>query len=169
MAITATEIEFHLSGGTSNTDPNASLGGAIATQQITDASLHNLFDQVSGDESSAGDIEYRCIYVKNSHGSLTWESVVTWIETNTPAAGSTVDIGLGTSAVNGVEQTIADEQTTPSGVTFSAPSTKGAGLSIGNIPAGQHKAIWIRRTISAGAAAYNTDSAVIKVEGDTAA
>ncbi len=84
-------------------------------------------------------------------------------------ATPTADIGLGSSAVNGTEQTIANEGTAPTSVTFSAPATKGAGLSIGNIPAGQHKAIWVRRTITAGAAANNLDNVVIRVEGDTAA
>lgn len=53
MAITATDIQFRLSGGSGNTDVNASLGGAKSSTQITSASLHNLFDQVSGDESAA--------------------------------------------------------------------------------------------------------------------
>ena len=45
----------------------------------------------------------------------------------------------------------------------------GNALSIGNIPAGQTKAIWVKRIVSAAAAAYNADSVVIRVEGDTAA
>jgi hypothetical protein len=92
-----------------------------------------------------------------------------WIGTNTPSAGTTIDIGLGSAAVNGTEQTVANEQTAPTSVTFSAPSTKAGGLSIGNLPAGQHKAIWLRRTVTAGAAAFDSDSVIIQAEGDTAA
>ena len=169
MAILSTDIVFRHSGGAGNSDPNASLGGAISSTAITAAALSNLFDQVGSAESAAGDVEYRCFYVRNSHGSLALQNAVVWIVTNTPASDTTADIGLGSSAVNGTEQTIANEGTAPTSVTFSAPATKGAGLSIGNIPAGQHKAIWVRRTITAGAAANNLDNVVIRVEGDTAA
>ena len=169
MPIASTDIDFHLSGGAANSDPNAALGGAISSTQITDASVENLFDNVNSSEASAGDTEYRCFYVKNNHGSLTLQSAVIWIDTNTPSADTDADIGLGTSAVNGTEQTVGDEQTAPAGVTFSQPASKGAGLSIGDIPAGEHKAIWVRRTVSAAAAAANADSVIIRVEGDTAA
>jgi hypothetical protein len=167
MAITASDIEFRLSGGSGNSDPNASLGGAISSTAVSGTALNNLFDNVSGDENAASDVEYRCFYVRNSHGSLTWESVVVWISAET-AGGAAIAIGLGTSAVNGTEQTVANEGTAPTSVTFSAPTTKGAGLSIGNIPAGQHKAVWVRRT-AANTAALDNDGATIRAEGDTAA
>lgn len=169
MPIASGDIDFRLSGGAANSDPNASLGGAKSSTEITAASLHNLFDQVASAESSAGDVEYRCFYVHNAHATLALQNAVIWVQTNTPASDTTVDIGLGTSAVNGTEQTVANESTAPSGVTFSAPATEGAALSIGNIPAGQHKAVWVRRTISAGAAANNLDNVVLRVKGDTAA
>lgn len=168
MAITATDIQFRLSGGASNSDVNASLGGAKSSTQITDATLHNLFDQVSGGESAAGDIEYRCIYVHNAHGSLTLQNAVVWISTNTPSTDTTVAIALAGEGLNATAETVANENTAPAGESFTSPSSKGTGLSLGNIPAGQHYAIWIRRTVTAGAAAYNTDSVILSVEGDTA-
>jgi hypothetical protein len=124
---------------------------------------------VSSAESSAGDTEYRCIYVKNTHGSLTLQSAKVWIQTQTPSTDTSVEIGLGSSAVNGTEQTVANESTAPTSVTFSTAANEGAALSIGNIPAGQHKAIWIKRIVGAAAAAYNDDSYVISYSGDTAA
>lgn len=169
MAIVASDIQFRLSGGGANSNVNASLGGAKSSTQITDAALHNLFDQVSGDESAAGDIEYRCIYVHNAHATLSLQNAVVWISTNTPSTDTVVAIALAGEGLNGTAETVANESTAPIGETFSSPATKGAGLSLGTIPAGQHYAIWIRRTVSAGAAAYNTDSVVITVEGDTAA
>lgn len=169
MAILTTEIKFYLSGGSSNSDVNASLGGVISTTEITTATLHNLFDVVSSAETSAGDIEYRCIYVSNTNGTLSLTDAVAWISANTPSGDTSADIGLGSSAVNGTEQTVANESTAPGSVTFSAPATQGAGLSIGDIPAGQHKAIWIRRTVNAAASAYNSDGATVNVGGDTAA
>lgn len=158
-----------LSGGAGNSDPNSSLGGTISTTAVTDNTTHNVFDVVSSAESSAGDTEYRCIYVRNSHASLTLQSAKVWINTNTPSADTAVRIALGTSAVNATEQTIANESTAPSGVTWSTAANEGAALSIGNIPNGQHKAIWIERVISAAASAANDDSYILSYAGDTAA
>lgn len=169
MAIVQADIQIKLSGGSGNTDPNASLGGVISTTGITDATLSNLFDQVSGDESSAGDTEYRCFYFKNNHGSLALQNAVVWVDANTPASDTSVEIALAGEGVNGTAETIANESTAPSGETFSAPATKGAGLSVGNIPAGQHIAVWVKRIINAAAAANNLDNVIIKIEGETAA
>lgn len=167
MAVLNTEIKFYLSGGAANSDANASLGGAKSSTEITSAQLHNLFDVVTSAEASAGDTEYRCIYVENTNGTDSLLSSAAYISSNTPSADTTVDIGLGTSAIDGTEQTVANESTAPAGVTFSAPATLGAGLSIGDLTAGQHKAIWVRRTVNAAANAYNNDTATINVGGDT--
>jgi hypothetical protein len=169
MPIDTTDIDFHLSGGSGNSDPEASLGGAISTTEITDASLANLFDHVKGQEATAGKTEYRCFYVKNNHGSLTLQDAKIWIHQVTDSTDDEIEIGLGTSAVNGTEQTIADEDTAPIGVTFSdAALDYDTGLEIGDIPAGEHKAVWVKRVVSASAAAHNTNSAIVSAGGDTA-
>lgn len=162
MPITSSDLQLRLSGGAANSNPHASLGGAKSSEAVP----LGLFDTVSSAESEAGDIEYRCIYVHNNHGSLTLQDAVIWIDTNT--TGNRIAIGLGTSAVNATEQTVANEDTAPSGVTFSQPANKGAGIALGNIPAGQHRAVWIRRTILAATSASN-DTYNLRVEGDTAA
>ena len=95
MPIVSADIDFRLSGGAANSDPNAALGGAKSSTEITAASLHNLFDQVASAESSAGDVEYRCFYVHNAHATLALQNAVIWIQANTPASDTTVDIGLG--------------------------------------------------------------------------
>src|SRR5687768_11458567 len=146
-----------------------SLGGAITATEITDNTTHNIWDVVSSTESNTGDTEYRCIYVKNTNATLTLESAKVWIATNTPSTDTSVEIGLGTSAVNGTEQTVANESTAPSGVTFSTAAGEGNALTIGNIPNGQHKAIWIKRIVGATAGAYNDDNYVLSYAGDTAA
>jgi len=169
MPIIATDIKFYLSGGGANADVNASLGGAISSVEISSAVAHNLFDQVSDGETSLGDIEYRCIYVKNEHATLTLQASKAFIPTNTPSGDTSSDIGLGTSAINATEQTVADEDTAPATVTFSAPANQGAGLLIGDLAPGETKAIWVRRTINTAAAAYNSDGATVSVGGATAA
>jgi len=169
MAIVAGDIDFRLSGGAANSDPDAALGGAKSSTELTDATLENLFSNAPAAESEAGSVKYRCFYVHNNHGSLALQNAEIWISANTPSGDTVAAIGLGTSAVNGTEQTVADEDTAPSGVTFSSADGQDNALSIGNIPADEHKAIWVRRTISAGAGAYNPDNMVINVEGETAA
>lgn len=169
MPILISDLQVRLSGGGANSDPNAALGGAISSTAITDATLSNLFDQVSSAEASSGDTEYRCFYFRNNHGSLTLQNAVVWINANTPATDTTVEIALAGEGVNGTAETIANESTAPIGETFTAPATKGAGLSVGNIPAGQHIAVWVKRIINASAAANNLDNVIISIEGDTAA
>lgn len=169
MPIVAGDIAFRLSGGAGNSDPNASIGGAKSSTAIVDATTHNLFDVVSSAEASAGDTEYRCYYVHNGHGSLTWQSAVVWIQANTPSGDTDVAIGLDPAGVNGTAATPADESTAPAGVTFSQPANEGAALAIGDIPAGQHQAVWVRRVVTAAASAANDDNVVLRHKGDTAA
>ena len=169
MPIVEADIKYRLSGGAANSDVNASLGGAKSSVEVVDATLHNLFDLVSGDEADPGDTEYRCIYVHNGHGSLSLQSAVVWIETNTPSTDTALAIALAGEGLNATAETVANEGTAPSGESFTSPTSKGTGLSLGTIPAGQHYAIWMRRTVGAAAGAYASDGATIRVEGDTAA
>jgi hypothetical protein len=168
MPIIASDIKFFLSGGATNTDGNDALGGAISSTQAS-SSLNALFDYVTGDESAAGDTEYRCIYIKNDHPSLILYGAKLWISTNTPSTDTSAEIALGTSALSGTEQTIANEDTAPSGTTFSSAANEGAALSIGDMAAGAWKAIWIKRIVNSSAAAFNADGMTITVKGDTAA
>ena len=161
MAIVSTDIQYRLSGGASNSDPALSLGGVKSSTAAS-----NYFDDVSSAEASAGDTEYRCVYVHNNHGTLTLIGAKVFIQTNTPSSDTDVAIGLGSSAINGTEQTVANESTAPTGVSFSAPTTFAGGLAIGDLAAGAHKAVWVRRTVNAGAAAY-ADSFTLRVQGDT--
>lgn len=169
MPIVSSDIKYRLSGGAANADVNASLGGAKSSVEVTTATLHNLFDVVSAVEASAGESEYRCIYVHNAHATLALENAVLWIQTNTPSPDTTVAIALAGEGLNATAETVANENTAPVGESFTSPSSKGTGLSLGSIPAGQHYAFWIKRTITAGAAAASADSVILRVEGDTAA
>lgn len=179
MAITATDILFKLSvktGSAGNSQAGTaagSLGKYISTTQLSGTALNNLFDDVSGDENAASDVEYRCIFIHNAHASLTLLSPKVWLSAET-ANGASIAIavdGVAASAIGSASpqaDEVADESTAPSGESFSSPTTKGTGLSLGDIPAGQCKAIWIRRT-AANNAALDNDGVTIAVEGDTAA
>lgn len=128
----------------------ASLPGTNATRTITVANNANtLFDDIAVADSIAGDIEYRGIYIKNAHGSTSMVNAVLWIDTQTPGADS-IEIGLDAAGAGGTATTIANENTAPSSVTFSAPADPSAGLSLGTLTAGQAYPVWVKRTVAAG-------------------
>jgi hypothetical protein len=172
MAIQTSDIQYRLSGGAANSNPNASLGGIMSSTAWAGGVLHDLFDVITGDENAASDVEYRCVYVRNAHGTLTWESVKAWL-TAAVAGGADLAIGLdpagaGNGSTTGVAVVAANEGAAPAGVTFSAPATKSAGLSLGDIAAGQAYAIWFKRSAT-NSAPLDDDGATLNVEGDTAA
>lgn len=175
----STDIKYKLSttaGSAGNTtaqaDPNASLGKYISTTEWADNTLNNLFDDVSGAEASAGDIEYRCMFIHNAHATAQLITPNIWLQAET-AGGGNIAIGLDPAGVVPVGQAgaqaaqIVDEQTAPAGVSFSSPTTEGAGLSIGTINAGQCAAVWVRRTVPAATASLASDSVTFRVKGDT--
>lgn len=168
MAIIQSEIQFFLSGGAGNSDPNASLGGVRSTTQITTAQLANLFANVAPQEAQDGSVRYRALYILNSNASLTWENAVAFLQANTPSADTTIDISVATEAIGATIQTIVNDTTAPTGQTFTAPSAVGTGLALGSIGAGTFKGIWVRRTVNAGASAIAIDNAILRGQGGTA-
>ncbi|CAA9322687.1 MAG: hypothetical protein AVDCRST_MAG68-2060 [uncultured Gemmatimonadetes bacterium] len=172
MPIVAADVAFRLSGGAANTSPAASLGGAMSTAGggiIPDATLNAIWDNVSGSEHSAGDVEYRCIYVQNNHATLTAEAVAFFFDAEGGSADTAVDGGADAAAAGTAAQVVANEQTAPTSVTFSRPTTRAAGISLGNIGPASYKAVWLRRTVLAGTTAFNGDSVGFRVALDTAA
>lgn len=178
MAIVASDIKFKLSvttGSAGNTTAqgsvDASLGKYISTTQITDNTLNNLFSDLTGAQNAASQVDYRCIFVHNSHATLTYLGAVIWIS-NQVSGGADIAIGLDTTGATALGSssaqavTIANTTTAPAGVTFSAAASQGAGLSIGDLAAGQVYAIWVRRTAS-NTSAVNSDGGTLSITGDT--
>jgi hypothetical protein len=175
MAIVSGDLQRRLSGGLANADVDLSLGGKMSSVAITNASLHNLFDLVTGAEAAAGDIEYRCFYVRNNHGSLTLKAAKIWISTETTSGDTNIDIGLDPAGAGNGDTTgqafgpVGDEGTAPTGPVFTHPITEGAALSIGDLAAGEGIGIWVEWTINAAAAAIASDDVIMTFKGDTAA
>lgn len=178
MAVVSGDIKYHLSipgaalgMASAQPDANASLGGFVSTTEAISSTLHALFDPITGDENAAEDVEYRCVFVRNSNGTSTLYDAVAWLSAET-AFGADAAIGLDPAGiVAGNSSTaqaavIADEDDAPTGVTFSAPTTKLTGLNIGDIGPGQVQAIWLRRTAT-DSDALNLDGFVLRIEGDT--
>lgn len=162
MAIVSSDIKYKLSGGSSNSDPTASIGGAISSVDAPSS----YFPDVGSAEAAAGSIKYRCIYVLNNNSTQTLLGAKIWIQANTPSTSTDIAIGLGAAGLDGTETAIANDTTAPSGVTFSSPSNLSGGLSLTDVPDGEYYPVWVRRTVTAGAAAA-TDTFTLRAQGDT--
>ncbi|HET7713923.1 MAG TPA: hypothetical protein VFK94_06960, partial [Patescibacteria group bacterium] len=122
----------------------------------------------------ASTVEYQCVFIYNANASNALQNAVIWVSGD-PAGGAAVAIAVDSTAASALGSAsaqalqIASKTTAPAGpLSFSTPTTQGTGLSLGNIPAGQVKAIWIRRSL-ANTAAMQSDGITISVAGDTAA
>lgn len=178
MSIVAGDIHTRLSttaGAAGNsTAPGAagtSLGKYITNADLTDNLLNNLFPDVTGAENSASNVDYQCVFAYNANGANTWLGPVVWISSEV-AGGVSAAIGVDTTATSAVGSagaqalTIANKNTAPAGVAFSSPTTQATGLALADIPNGQVKAIWVRRT-AANTSALANDGATLSWAGDT--
>lgn len=165
----AATLVWRLTGGASNSDPNASLGGIMSSNALSETALNNLFDDVSAAEAVAGDIEYRAVDLYNS-GDETATSVTAWFHSQTSSPDTAAAMGKDASsgdphAAAADLETIANESTAPSSptVTFTE-ATEGAPLYITDIPAGQACRVWIRRTVSSGAGNTSNDTMTLRAQ-----
>ena len=183
MPVTATDILFKLSvktgaaGNSTAGTPAGSLGKYISTTEMSGTALNNLFDDISGAENAASATDYRCFFIHNSHATLALQNAVVYLSGGDPAGGATVTIAVDTTAASAVGSASAQaleatNETAPgagiTGLSYSAPTTAGAGLSLGTLNAGQVKAVWVRRA-AANTAAVNNETVTFAVTGDTAA
>ena len=165
MVVVHGDLQLWFSGGAGNTVGNSCLGGARSTAaQVASDVNGNLFDIVTADQANQGVTEYRCLYIRNSNSTSSWSTVKFWIE-STSSGGDKITIGLGTSAINGTEQTIANEKTSPTGVNWSETSSYSSGLAVGTLTPNQHKAVWLRRVVPEDCQAEANVYFAIRFEG----
>ena len=155
MPVLSNEIKYYGSGA-------SNLGGA---KSGTEVNFSTLFDNVEPAEAVAGDTEYRIIYVENTSATDSLTAAKFFVVTDTVAGNTSIEIGVGAAAVNGTESTIANENTAPAGVTFSAPTTKVGGLDIPDLAPGDYKSICYKRSIGAGASS-GSESATTEISGN---
>ena len=161
-------LQFRLTGGASNSDPDASLGGVMSSNQISATAMNNLFDNVDPEEASAGDTEYRAIDVYNG-GDEAATNVTVHMGTETSSSDTQLDMGHDVtnnphaSGWNG--ETIADEDTAPASpvITFGHHVSANK-LSLPDIPAGQACRVWLKRVVSASATNTSNDQGTLRAE-----
>jgi hypothetical protein len=165
MAIVATDLKFYLSGGGSNADPTASLGGAISSSQCGS----NLLDDIGTAEAAAGDTEYRAFFVKNTNATDTAYATKIWIASNTDASSTAIQIALADEGVANTIETIGNESTAPTGPVFDDAEDVANALTIGTLAPGEAFGIWVKRVVTATTVAFPNDTATLRVRADTAA
>lgn len=141
------------------------LGGAVTATQATG---NNVFDAFTGSETSAGTTVYACLYAKNNASETAFDAKV-YVDSETAHAGANMSIGLGSSNINGTEQTIGNETTAPSGVSFVEADGSGNALAIGDMAAGATKAVWVRFVIDPSTAANNNYALSLALAADSGA
>jgi len=179
-AITAAEIQVRgsvVAGAAGNATAfggvDTSLGKYIASGNLPDATINSLLSDATGAENAGSVVHYQCVFVYNSNALNAYQNAVVWVSGD-PAGGGAVAIAVDSVAASAVGSAaaqalqIANRTTAPAALAFSTPTTAGAGLALGSIPAGNVKAVWIRRTLS-NTAALNADGITISIQGDTAA
>ena len=162
MPMTNADIRFFKS-------ENNSLGGDIDPfGEIQDGILHNLFDAVGALEALGGDSEYRCIFIKNNNTVETLMNTKIYFNgTPDSLTRTTVDMALGAAGLNSPEQIVANEDTPPFGLTFTATASPVTALDLGDIPPNSYKAVWIKRSVGQGAPATANATFSITIVGET--
>ncbi len=177
-AIVSSEIGFRYSvrtgtaGNSTASTPAGSLGKYISTTAWAGGVANDLFDDITGAENAASTVDYRCIFIHNANTANALQKSVVYISAET-AGGASIALAsdniaasaLGATAAQAAE--IANETTAPTGTSaFSSPTTAGTGVSLGDLPATQVRAFWVRRT-AANTAALSNDGVTVACQGDT--
>lgn len=171
MSVVGTDmnLKFSVAAAAGNTTAGSgatSLGDQVSTTQLTSGAAADFFDNISAAEASAGRVEYRGGFVCNDHATDSAVNVTLAVLSQV-ALGASFDIGWDAAGVtvkglaSAQMQTIANETTAPTSVTFSAGP-----LSAVTIPAGSVAGFWVRRTVTASTAAITTDGGVLRISGE---
>lgn len=133
----------------------SALPAQAETDTLTVSIVANaLWDNIGKPEAFAGDIEYRCAYITNTHPTDPFIGAKLFIGSQ-PTGADTLALamdlaGIGDGSSSGVADTVADENTAPDpSITFASPLTLGAALTAGQLDAGDAIAFWQRRTVPA--------------------
>jgi hypothetical protein len=175
MSVVASDMDLKYSvaaaaGNTTAGTAAASLGDQVSTTPLTTAVIGNLFDDVSGAEALAGDVEYRCVFVCNNHATDTAFNVTIAVQSEV-ALGASVALALDNIGVTARASasaqalTVANESTAPSG--GAGIGAFGAGpLTIGTMAPQTVAGVWVRRTVGASTAAISGDGATLRIAGE---
>ncbi|MEU8334808.1 hypothetical protein [Micromonospora tulbaghiae] len=176
MPIASSDIKFRLSttagsaGNSLSGTVGASLGKYMSTTEVT-AGANSLFPDVSGAQNAASQVDYACVFLHNTHATLTLQGARVYLAGEV-TGGASIAVGVDTTAASAAGSssvqavTVVSATTAPAGVTFSSPTTAGAGISLGDVGPGQVRAFWVRRT-AAATSPLSGDGVTLAWAGDT--
>ncbi len=149
---------------TAQDDANLSLGKYISTTAAP-TTLNALFDTVTKERNAASEVDYRGVFVKNTHATLTATGGKLYLDGGDPAGGMAWAVAVDSIAASLIGASAAQAQeaatdTVPgdgvTGLSFSAPTTEGSGLTVGDLAPGYCRAVWIRCSQTNSAAVSET-------------
>jgi hypothetical protein len=146
MAIVAGDLKLYLTGGAANADPTLSLGGVTSSVLFTDNTLDKLFASVTPAEGLAGSVKYRALTFKNT-SALTAYAAAIYIAQETTSTDTTVALAYDATGT----QSIVNENTAPTGLSFSTPLSLATAIALGDVLAAGVARIWFKRTVTAAA------------------
>src|SRR4051812_16344560 len=98
MAITSSDILLKYSvksgaaGNTTSGTAAGSLGKYVSTTTVA-TGANGIFDDITGDENAASTVDYRCIFVLNTHATLTLYTALAYLSAEI-AGGASVAFAI---------------------------------------------------------------------------
>jgi hypothetical protein len=124
-----------------------SMAAGLAMDLALKIALNGVLSQgnLTSAERAAGKTSYRALML-SAHGDYDVTSIAIWF----PSSGqSTWSVGAETPDSNGNLQTIPNETTAPSGVSWTTPVSESGALTIATLAKGETLGLWIRRVFPA--------------------
>jgi len=183
MPLETFDIVFYYTGeATGPANNTLSLGGTISAYTITSGLANNVFDDVTGDESETGDIEYRAIAVRDTNATYDMLNTYVWIQgyERATTGADTIHFALENPGGSPASiQVIADEETAPDETKFTVKTgatvpwteegSPSSSLFFGTVDATEWFGLWLRRIVPVKASAYTDRSVTIQVQCETTA
>jgi hypothetical protein len=137
-------------------DADLPLDGGPSELTLVDAMNGFLgMSNVSNAQRAAGVTTYRAAMLTNENEDDTVQAIKLWFPASTTQA--TYSIATEDPSTSGSIQTIADENTAPTGVSWVTPTSEATALEIASLAAGDSIGIWIRRVFPVGTVAARED------------
>jgi len=174
-AIVPTDILLKLSAPNANSGssvagyPGTSWGGWISTSLMSSSTiLDNLFNDITGPQNAAGQIDYACLFIHNNTAGInSMAGLVAWLpQTGLTGTGSTIAMAADPTGITAINSnnpqalTITSAIVAPAGITTWVSPTNVTptspnyinGLQLGNVAPSQCVAVWFQRTALASTA-----------------
>ena len=126
--------------------------------------MHNLFDKTTKTQATSGIVKFRCLFIKNIHTVDPIRNPILTIPQNTISPNDEMSIGWDPAGLGSNAQTITDQHTYPTNVTFIPAPDRANGAVLGqNIPPGKTKPFWLRLVSRFGAEPMLSNAMVVRL------